>query len=694
MSADSGISPETGGGQPYLHEACVLVQAPSLVLSSPAGDLDSGADGFFHADVRVLSRLRVRPAVGLLAPIRADLTATDAAVFRAIVRGVGEHGADPAVLLTRWRDLAAGRLRERVELRNGGRSTVRCPVTVQAGTDLASMQSVKRGAADKLLSPVVLPDGLSWTADGRTVTLASSPKPDAIEDDLLRYEVELAPGASWECELTCSVVEEAPPLFLPVRDPSIALNFSCADDRLTRLVEQSMSDLGGLLLADPEDPVDLFLGAGAPWFLTLFGRDSLWAARMLLPVRPDLAASTLRVLARRQGLGTDDETGEQPGKILHEVRSTQLALADGAMLPPCYFGSIDSTMLWVILLHDAWRWGMPETQVQALLPSLRAALGWLLDYADADGDGFCEYADLSGHGLANQGWKDSGDSIQFRDGTLAEPPIALCEVQAYAYEAALAGASVLRAFGPGLLVERLEQWAAELRSKFRDSFWIPDAEGAYPAVALDGRKRRVDTVTSNLGHLLGTGLLDESESAAVAARLVELDAGFGLQTMSERSAGFNPLGYHTGSIWPHDTAVAVFGLSRAGFGAQAARLAAGVVAASVGFDGRLPELYAGHRADSGPGERPLRRPAPYPAACRPQAWSAASVVLFLQALLGLRPDAPGGELHLAPVVDELPVPLHLDGLRIGGRPLGLDLSAAGLLSVNAPEGIKVVRDLE
>lgn len=681
-------SDQDGTGQPYLHEARVLVRAPSLVLSGPDGDLHTGVDGFFHADIRALSVLRVTPAVGVLAPIQGELTGADEAVFRAVVRGVGQHGADPAVLLTRWRSLRPGVLTERLELRNGGRERVRCPMTVTAGTDLAGMQPVKLGQPGTPVTPRPHPEGLEWSQPDRTVRLSSEPKPDSADDATLRYEVELAPGETWTCTLTCTVTEQRAPLFYPADPPARPpLRVQCGDDRFSRLIERSMSDLGALLLADPENRGDVFVAAGAPWFLTLFGRDSLWVARMLLPVWPEIAAGTLRTLARRQGLVVDAETEEQPGKILHEIRSGALPLGDGAVLPPRYYGSIDSTLLWVILLHDAWRWGMPLTQVQALLPALRAACSWLLEFADPDGDGFLEYIDQTGRGLANQGWKDSGDSIQFRDGRLAKPPIALCEVQAYAYEAALAGATVLRAFGTSQLADRLEERAAKLRSAFRSAFWIRDAAGPYPAVALDGGKHPVDTVTSNLGHLLGTGLLDRAESAMVAGRLAGLDAGFGLRTLAADSAGFNPLGYHTGSIWPHDTAIAAFGLRRAGFGEQAARLAHGVIAASVGFDARLPELYAGDSADR------LPQPAPYPAACRPQAWAAGGVVMLLQALLGLTADVPGGVVRVKPMVNGLPLPLRVEGLWIAGQPLRVAIDADGSVSADSPGKLRVVREV-
>ncbi|GAA3154483.1 hypothetical protein [Nonomuraea salmonea] len=242
----------------------------------------------------------------------------------------------------------------------------------------------------------------------------------------------------------------------------------------------------------------------SPWFLTLFGRDSIWAARMLLPLGTDLAAGTLRVLARRQGTKLDPASGEAPGKIMHELRRHEFALhANRLRLPAAYYGTIDATPLWITLLHDAWRWGLPDGEVAALLPAMEAALGWLADHGDADGDGFLEYIDTSGSGLANQGWKDSGDAVRCHDGSRAEPPIALVEVQGYAYEAAMAGAALLDAYGrPG--AERWRDYAGRLAERFRAAFWV---DGGHPALALDRDKRPVDALTSNIGHLLGTGIL-------------------------------------------------------------------------------------------------------------------------------------------------------------------------------------------
>jgi glycogen debranching enzyme len=302
---------------------------------------------------------------------------------------------------------------------------------------------------------------------------------------------------------------------------------------------------------------------------------------------------------------------------------------------------------------------------------LEAALGWL---RDAAGDGFVRYVDNAGV-LSNQGWKDSFDSIQFSDGRLAEPPIALCEVQAYAFAAALEGAALLDAFGrPG--GDAWRDWAAGLRDRFSKEFWVEDRVGRCPAIALDGDGRPVESVTSNIGHLLGTGFLDDAETAAVVRRLAapDMDSGFGLRTMSSRSAGFNPLSYHGGSVWSHDTAITLRGLAAVGTAdaaAVATSLASGLLAAAPAFEFRLPELYGGESAGGG------RRPLAYPAACRPQAWSAGAALVVLTAILGLTPDVPAGRLRLRPLRPSPVSELAVRGLQVAGQPLDLRLTAAG-----------------
>jgi glycogen debranching enzyme len=407
---------------------------------------------------------------------------------------------------------------------------------------------------------------------------------------------------------------------------------------------------------------------------------------MLLPTGTRLAAGTLRTLARRQGLRTDPNSGEAPGKIMHELRYGGLFAVRGGAEPVAYYGTVDATPLWIVLLHDAWRWGLPEAEVAALLPHLRRALDWLAEHADPDGDGFLEYLDLSGRGLANQGWKDSGDAVRFRDGRLATGPIALCEVQGYAYQAARAACALLTAFDlPD--AQRWADYADGLARRFRERFWVDGPDGPYPAMALDVDKRPVDALTSNIGHLLGTGLLSATEAAQVADRLASpaMSGGYGLRTMSTMDGGYSPLSYHCGSIWAHDTAIAIAGLAREGFGGVAAGLAEGLLAGAEAFGYRIPELYGGDdRASFG-------RPVPYPASCAPQAWSAAAAVAILQSALGLEPDVPAGQLVLRPMPDAPLGAIRALGLRIGGHVVDVTLDRHGGVDVSGlPGTIRVV----
>ena len=441
-----------------------------------------------------------------------------------------------------------------------------------------------------------------------------------------------------------------------------------------------MADLGGLRMATAQAPDDTFLAAGAPWFFTLFGRDSLIAARMLLPVDPELAAGTLRTLAARQGTRSVVETAEQPGKILHEVRRGELRFPEGSdhaglALPPVYFGTVDATLLWVSLLHDAWKWGMPDAEVEALLGNLDRALVWLKDWADADGDGFLEYIDETGHGLANQGWKDSGDSIRWNDGSLATGPIALAEVQGYAYEAAVNAADILDAFGrPGATEWR--DYAEDLAGKFRASFWCSDHLGPYPAIALDADKRAVDGVASNMGHLLGTGILNAEEAAVVVQRLMHpsMFSGFGIRTLDTGNAGYWPLRYHAGSVWSHDTAVILQGMAKAGHTGEAAQVAAALLDAAEAFNYRLPELFSGDTPEQG-------GPLPYPASCRPQAWAAASVIPMMLATLGLTSQGAGA-LPTGSATSPTPFgALRIAGLRTATAEFGVEIDADGSVRV-------------
>jgi glycogen debranching enzyme len=638
--------------EPYLPELVTAVRAPAQALSGPDGQIrPDGAQGLYVGDRRVLSRLVVTLDGVEPVPLRAGAVG-DAAWFVGVARGLGDAGSDPTVVVRRDRRVLADGLEERIAVTSYARTPVRARLGIQLGCDLASMHDVRTG------TPVdELPGGPPWQAGDVRVEATTTP------DELA---VSLDRGETFAVTLTVTAHDPAPPVVIAAPRPAFRVpDVQTADPRLRALVAQSVADLDALLLADPDDPADAFLGAGVPWYLTLFGRDSIWAARMLLPLGTELAAGTLRTLARRQGVHDDPDTGEQPGKIPHEIRRPDL----DAPLPPVYYGTVDATALWISLLHDAWRWGLAPAQVQSLLPALEAALGWLGTF-----DEFVSYRDTSGRGLANQGWKDSPEAVQFRDGTLATPPIALCEVQGYAYAAARAGAELLDAFGrPG--GTRWREWADGLATRFRARFWVD----GYPAIALeraDGAGRPVDTVTSNIGHLLGTGLLDAAEEAAVAARMsTDLDSGHGLRTLAANSAGYNPLSYHCGSVWPHDTAIGLRGLGRA---APAASLIEGLLSAGAAFDYRLPELYSGG-AD----------PVPYPPACRPQAWSAAAAIEVLRCLLGLEADVPNGVLRLAPLRPSPVGELTVRGLRVAGQPLDVHLAADGTVYATGPLGLQI-----
>ncbi|MGY4912816.1 amylo-alpha-1,6-glucosidase [Micromonospora aurantiaca (nom. illeg.)] len=666
--------------QPLLHDLVGVVHAPTSALGDAAGQLrPHGVQGAFHADSRVLSRAELRLDEREPEPIGHGATGPDSVRFVSLARWLGDATPDPTVRVERTRRAGPRGLTEEIVVSSTATEPVHTTVTVDLACDLAPIEQVKVGrAVAPLGTEAGEPGRVRWAADGLTVTVTGEGSTvDATGERTaaprLSWPVTVDPGASVTLRWRLAVTDPRAVVTAAPAEPGWAEPQVTADDRrLLRLLDRSLADLRGLRLAEPAHPGDVFLGAGVPWFLTLFGRDSLWAARMMLPLGTDLAAGTLRVLARRQGTRVDPATGEQPGKILHELRRHEFAPNEGLRLPPAYYGTVDATMLWVSLLHDAWRWGLPGDQVEPLLPHLEAALRWLGEHADADGDGLVEYIDTTGHGLANQGWKDSGDAVRFRDGRLAAPPIVLAEVQGYAYRAATDGADLLDAFGrPG--ADRWRGYADRLAARFRSTFWVDGRHGPQPALALDRDKRPVDSLTSNIGHLLGTGLLSDAESAQVAALLAtdSMADGFGLRTMSTDDAGFSALSYHCGSIWAHDTAIVLAGLARDGHRAAALRLADGLLAAAEAFDYRLPELYGGD------GRSTLGRPVPYPAACRPQAWSAAASVLLLQAGLGVYPDVPNGRVDLRPLAGPELGALSAADLRIAGTPVSAAVDHTG-----------------
>ncbi|MFF1574590.1 glycogen debranching N-terminal domain-containing protein [Leifsonia sp. NPDC058292] len=666
--------------QPLLHDSVVVLTAPSQAWSTADGTVDGrGIHGFYHSDVRVLSDVVITADGQPLEHIGTASPDAATAVFTSLARRIDDATADPRVRVDHRREVRAGLLVETITVRNALSTAVSPRIVVDLRSDFTPMQLIKAGmtGSEHPVTTTAATDGVTFASGVVTATVTAEGAQVRAGDGTasLAWATEIparsAVTIGWRLQVDdpSAVVAGAAP------SPEWgAFRASTGDSRLASWLDRALADLQGLRMSTTDRPGDVFLAAGAPWFFTLFGRDSIWAARLLLPLGTEIAASTLRILAALQGTEVVDETAEQPGKIMHELRPSALTIpGEGVVLPPLYFGTVDATALWVNLLHDAWTWGMPAAEVEPLLPHLESALAWMRDYGDSDGDGFLEYVDTTGHGLANQGWKDSGDSIQWRDGTLADGPIALCEVQGYAYEAAVGGAELLAAFGrPG--ADEWREWAAALKERFAAAFWIDDPAGAYPAIALDAAKRRVDTVTSNIGHLLGTGILTAEQSELVARRLVspELNSGFGLRTMSTDSAGFWPLSYHGGSVWAHDTAIVIAGLSREGFRAEAELLSDGLLAAAEGFGYRMPELHSGDSS----AESVV--PVPYPAACRPQAWSAAAAVAVLGARLGLHPDARTGTLAVSPAADTGTI--EVAGLRFAGSPLSVSVGADGTVT--------------
>jgi hypothetical protein len=631
--------------QPFLHDLAILVAAPSQVFSAEHGGIGqatgpTGVQGLWHADIRLLSGLAFTVDGGTPEHIATrSLPADengDGLVFTYLSREIAaDRFADPSpVRLDVERRLTPGRLTETVTVTSWLEEPVTVRLQVTLVPDVTGIFLVRSGR-DVPPTPPTQPDPLTWRNEEVSARLSA---PDAATTSgqgglELTWDVEVPARGRTTVSWNLTVIDQGSVVGLAGNRPIDAGRLASeltepatsrargSDFRLRPWLERSLADLNGLRMTAVDSPEDVFFAAGSPWYLTLFGRDSLWTARMLLPVDPVYAMGTLRTLARRAGTVVDVDRAEAPGKILHELR--RAASAAGAMtLPPLYYGTIDATPLWVCTLHDAWRAGVPDAEIEALLPTLEGALRWVVEDGDADGDGFLEYLDHSGHGLANQGWKDSADAVRFADGAIATGPVALCEVQAYAYEAAQHGADLLDAFGrPD--AERYREWAAALQERFRATYWCGDGRGRFPALALDGSKRPVDALTSNIGHLLGTGLLDPEEELAVAQRLAgpELDSGLGLRTMSATAGGYAPLSYHCGSVWPHDTAIAILGLRRAGLGEYADGLVEGLLRASVAFAARLPELWSGEGA-----------PVPYPTACQPQAWSAAAAVVVATVL--------------------------------------------------------------
>ena len=447
-------------------------------------------------------------------------------------------------------------------------------------------------------------------------------------------------------------------------------------DGLRRVVARSAEDLGALRIFDPDYPERTVVAAGAPWFMTLFGRDSLLTSWMALIVDPDLALGVLQTLARFQGEDVDPRNEEEPGRILHEMRfgeAPSLSLGGGRV----YYGTADATPLFVMLLGELRRWGLAAEVVEQLRPHADRAMEWIERFGDRDGDGYVEYQRATDRGLVNQGWKDSWDGVRFANGDVAEAPIALCEVQAYVYGAYLAQAHFAQEVGDLGTAEQFRTKASDLKQAFNRHFWLEDR--GWFGLGLDHDKRPLDALTSNIGHCLWTGIVDQEKADRVAQHLLspEMFSGWGIRTLATSMVGYNPISYHCGSVWPHDNAIIAAGLMRYGFVEEAQRVVLSMLDAAESQGARLPELFSGIDRSEFAGV------VSYPTSCSPQAWAAASPLLFLRTLLRLDPWVPHGKVWLAPAIPEAIGHLRVDRIPLGG----------GRVSVEVDHGIVKVEGL-
>jgi glycogen debranching enzyme len=458
-----------------------------------------------------------------------------------------------------------------------------------------------------------------------------------------------------------------------------ATEFRTDHEVLNSVVRRASSDLRLL----SERYADGFLpSAGIPWFSVPFGRDSLITSLQTLCFEPRIARGTLRFLADNQGRTVDDWRDEEPGKILHEVRMGEVASLGQVPHTP-YYGSVDSTPLFLATVGEVLRWTDDLQLAGNLRPAVEAALRWLDEYGDPDGDGYVEYRSRSQSGIRNQGWKDSRDAVAHPDGQLVEPPIALAEVQGYVYAARLAAATLFRRLGEAGRAADETKRAERLQARFRRDFLLPDE--SYFAMALTAEKRPLEVISSNPGHCLWAGLLDGDYGSIAAQRLLreDLDCGWGVRTLSSREPMFNPMSYHNGSVWPHDNALIAAGLKRLGRDRAATHLIGEMLEAAMRFpDQRLPELFCGFARD----QRYFSIPAQYPVSCSPQAWSAGAVFQMLQTLLGLEVEAESNRLSLRPMLPDWLQRVEVRRLRVGGRRVDFEVfREAGRMRVDVTD---------
>ena len=656
-----------------------ILDGNTFVVSDGSGDIEASSSdptGLFVFDTRFLSRwILTINGQRLHALSTDDLSYFQTRFF--LVPGTGTVYIDSKLSVIRERTLAEG-FHEELTIFNHDDHSVELTVRIEAASDFADLFEVKDALQKKgvYTNSVEHEQLLLKYARGtfNRATSISSTSAAEIDDRGLTFLVRLAPATSWSTGLnvspstTLSVLRKRglPPHSHRVEamehDLAVWLEhaprLSCDWEPLTVSYQRSLVDLAALRFSPITAGRKSLPAAGLPWFMTMFGRDSIFTSLQALPFAPDLAATTLSQLALRQGTRCDDFRDEDPGRILHELRYGELTAFEERPHSP-YYGCVDATPLFVVLLDEYERWTGNHKLVHDLETEARAAIAWIDGYADLQGNGYIAYKRRNTEtGLENQCWKDSWDSISYHDGTLPAFPRATCELQGYAYDAKVRAARLARLIWKDEdYADELEHQAGELKRRFNRDFWIDDR--GYFALALDADGRQVDALASNNGHLLWSGIVDKSKAKSVMQHLMgrRLFSGWGIRTLADGEGRYNPIGYHVGTVWPFDNSFIAWGLRRYGFKDEAARVAACILEAASYFDGRLPEAFGGY-------ERSLTRyPVQYPTACSPQAWSTGAPLLLLRTMLGLEPV--GDHLVVDPA---LSVEIgHLELLDIPGR---------------------------
>jgi glycogen debranching enzyme len=674
-----------------------ILDGNTFVVSDPRGDIEASLTdptGLFSFDTRFLSTWVLTVNGERLNALSVDdLQYFEARFF--LVPGTGTVYVDAKLSVIRQRAVGDG-FHEELTILNHADEPIELTVRVDADSDFADLFEVKDALKKKgRYGNRIDEDGLHLVYERETfvrLTTISASAPASIDEKGLTFVVTIGPQGSWTTDLDVVTAAGAGGRLVRPKyrrgerraQPNIgrslenwleeAPRLECDDDRLRATYRRSLVDLAALRFSPLIAGGRSLPAAGLPWFMTMFGRDSILTSLQALPFTPELAATTLKALGDWQGSRIDDFRDEDPGRILHEMRYGEMTAFEERPHSP-YYGCADATPLYVVLLDEYERWTGDRSLVRQREHEARAALAWIDDYADLLGNGYVWYQRRNEQtGLENQCWKDSWDSISYRDGRIPGFPRATCELQGYAYDAKIRGARLARSvWNDPAFADRLEQEAAELKRRFNRDFWV--ADGGYFALALDPDGNQVDSMASNNGHLLWSGIVDKSKAKAVVENLLgpRLFSGWGVRTLAEGEGRYNPIGYHVGTVWPFDNSFIAWGLRRYGFKDEAATIAEGILDAAGFFDGRLPEAFGGY-------ERSFTKyPVQYPTACSPQAWSTGAPLLLLRTMLGLEPI--GDHLVVDPA---LPTSIgRLELLDIPGRWGRLDAFGRGRVDVGS-----------